>query len=89
MKSKVKSFLALFAIQSVLYTVFIINYRAIAQGQMGLSVSTDVFLASAQFFLIRKISQMKDTYSGFAGYLLGSIIGTILGIEISKLFLGM
>jgi len=88
MKSRVKSFLLLFVMQSLLYTVFIINYRSVAQGQMFWSVGTDVFLASANFFIIRKISKTND-YSDFVGYLLGSVLGTILGIMVSKLFLGI
>jgi uncharacterized membrane protein YfcA len=46
-------------------------------------------LASIQFFVIRRISHGQDNFHQWAGYALGSVVGSYLGIWISATFLGV
>ena len=88
MWSKVKIFVILFVVQLVLYTTLVFNFRAVAQGNIFWSGATDLTIAAINFFLVRKIANTPHLYIGFAGYVSGSVVGTIIGILISKFLLG-
>ena len=80
---RAKEFFILFASQTLLYCLVCINIRAVAQAHyVWLSVS-DFFVAFVSFFVIKKISQSTDTVYQWAGYVTGSVIGSLLGTYIS------
>ena len=85
MSAKAKEFLILFAVQAVAYSVICINTRAIAQVDYGVAMVSDLGIASLNFFVIRRIAQSTETAHQFAGYVLGSLFGTVSGIKISTL----
>ncbi len=64
-----------------------IDYRVVAQGNYGWSIATSAFLGFLAFTIIKRISESKSRIEEF-GYVIGGIIGTLVGIYISKLILG-
>lgn len=78
----------MFLTQVLLYTILIFNWRSVAQGQIMWAASTDAVIATINFFIIRKIIDTKNLQASFTGYLAGSVVGTIIGIVISKYLLG-
>jgi uncharacterized membrane protein YfcA len=85
---KTKEFLTLFCIQIVAYTIFCINYRAVAEAHYHTAAISDAGIASLNFFVIRKIAHGQDNVHQWAGYTLGSVVGSYVGIWISTTFLG-
>jgi hypothetical protein len=75
MMTKLKEASVLFFIQVLSYTIWCINFRAVADAQY-------------QFFVIRRIAHGQDHLHQWAGYALGSVAGSYLGIWISATFLG-
>lgn len=88
LETKTKEFIVLFCIQVVSYSLLCINYRAVAQAHYWQSAITDFLIATMSFFVIRKIAKSEDTFHGWAGYALGGVVGSFLGIWLSKLLLG-
>lgn len=86
-RTKIKEFFTLFFIQIMMYTIWCINYRAVADADYHKAAISDFLIASMNFFVIRKISQTQDALHQWAGYTLGSVIGSYLGIWISTTFL--
>lgn len=87
-KQKIKEFSILCIIQIVSYGLMCINYRAVAQAHYIQSAVSDFMIASLSFFVIRKIAHGQDNFHQWAGYATGSVIGSFVGIYLSKLLLG-
>jgi hypothetical protein len=85
---KVKEFFTLFFIQITSYSILCVNYRAVADAHYHTAALSDFLIASMSFFVIRKIAQSTDAIHQWAGYALGSVIGSYLGIWVSSTFLG-
>lgn len=85
---KIKEFFVLFFIQIVSYTIFCVNFRAVAQAQYHMAALSDFMLATISFFVIRKIAHGQDNVHQWAGYATGSVAGSYLGIFVSKLLGG-
>jgi hypothetical protein len=85
MNSKLKEATTLFFIQIVLYSILCINFRAVSQAQYHVAAVADFIVASLNFFVIRKIANTDDAIHQWAGYVLGSVAGSYLGIYISTL----
>lgn len=88
LKIKIKEFLILCVIQVVSYSLLCINYRAVAQAHYIQSAASDFMIASLSFFVIKRIAQGQDHFHQWLGYATGSVIGSFLGIYISKVLLG-
>lgn len=87
-KDRIKGFTLLFLTQVLMYTLLCINYRAVADGHYVHSAVSDFLIASTSFFVIKKISQTEDqSFWLWLGYSTGSIVGSIIGIWISKEYL--
>jgi hypothetical protein len=78
----------LFGAQMLSFAVISINYRAVAQASYVWSVATDIIIASLSYFVVRRIAKSKDSVCQWAGFALGSAVGTIIGIWASKIILG-
>ena len=85
---KLKEASVLFFIQIVMYAVWCINFRAVSDTHYHIAAISDFMIASANFFVIRKIANAQDAIHQWAGYALGSVVGSYLGIWISATFLG-
>jgi hypothetical protein len=85
---KLKEFFTLFFIQITSYSILCINYRAVANAHYHISAISDFMIASMSFFVIRKIARSNDAIHQWAGYALGSVVGSYVGIWISSTFLG-
>jgi uncharacterized membrane protein YfcA len=88
MITKFKEAGVLFFIQLLNYSVWCVNFRAVADTQYHIAAVSDFMLASIQFFVIRRIAQGQDHWHQWAGYALGSVAGSYLGIWISATFFG-
>ena len=84
-----KDFSTLFFLQLFNFTIICINYRAVAQADIPLAVGTDILWAFLNYALIKKVADpSKNGPWRFLGYLMGSAIGSSVGIIVSKMFLG-
>jgi positive regulator of sigma E activity len=84
----IKDSFILFFAQMLSFAIITINYRAVAQADYLWSALTDIVVAGLSYFVVRKIAKSKDSTRQWFGFTLGSAIGTIIGIFISKLILG-
>ena len=84
----IKDCFILFFAQMLSFAIITINYRAIAQANYLLSVSSDVVVAGLSYFVIRRILKSKDSVAQWLGFTIGSAIGTVIGIFISLILLG-
>lgn len=89
MLTKLKESSVLFFIQLLNYTIWCINFRAVADTHYNTAAASDFMLASIQFFVIRRIAHGQDHLHQWAGYALGSVAGSYLGIWISANLLGV
>jgi uncharacterized membrane protein YfcA len=85
---KLKEAAVLFFIQVLSYTIWCINFRAVADAHYHTAAASDFMIASIQFFVIRRIAHGQDHIHQWTGYALGSVVGSYLGIWISATFLG-
>ena len=79
----------LFICQFFLYCGWCFNYRAVAQANIPWTIITDVLLTSLSFLVIRRIATARNNFFIFFSYIVGSVFGSVLGIYISKYFLGV
>jgi len=75
----------LFAVQVVSFAVLCVNFRAIAQAHYHTAAVSDFFIASIQFFVIKRIADSDSSVKHWVGYTLGSVAGSYLGIYISTI----
>jgi hypothetical protein len=88
MKNKLKEASILFFVQILMYSIWCINFRAVADAHYHTAALSDFLIASMNFFVIKKIANSQDNIHQWAGYALGSVVGSYLGIWISATFLG-
>ena len=82
------NFFVFFVIQLASYSVVVFNMRVIAQGSYPLSILSDMLYCSMNYFIIRKIAKSEEDTYGFAGYVVGGMCGTAIGILSSKFMTG-
>jgi len=82
-KAKVKSFLTLLGCQFVSYSLVTVNFRAVAQANILTALLTDLVFASLNYFVITKIAKDESKLPGFLGFVIGSLLGTYVGILVS------
>ena len=83
-----KKFFTLFFLQILSYGILCVNYRAVAVANIPMSALTDAMIASLSFFVIKRIAQSEDSVVEWAGYTLGSVVGSVVGIWLSTYILG-
>lgn len=87
-RKDIKDAFVLFFAQMLSFAVISINTRAIAQADYFWSVLTDLIVATLSYFVVRKIAKSPNSVCRWAGFAIGSAIGTIIGIWLSKIILG-
>ena len=88
MITKLKEASVLFFIQILMYAIWCVNFRAVADAHYDTAALSDFMIASMNFFVIKNIANSQDNLHQWAGYALGSVVGSYLGIWISATFLG-
>jgi hypothetical protein len=78
-----RDFALMFFSQLCAYLLITMNYRAIAHGDYLLTAGTDLAFAGFNFGLIKRIAK-SETKTAWVGYTLGGVVGSMLGIFISK-----
>lgn len=89
LKDKIKEFMIMFMIQTTSYGLLVINMRAVAQAHYFFSAISDFAIATLGYFVIKRIAHSDNTLHQWLGYALGGVVGSLLGIWISKLMLGV
>lgn len=87
MRLKLKEASILFVVQIFMYTIWCINFRAVADAHYHTAALSDFLIASMNFFVIKKIAHGQDNFHQWAGYALGSVVGSYFGIWVSATFL--
>lgn len=78
-----KDFAAFFGLQLVAYCLITLNYRAVAHGSYGWTAISDLTYAAFNFGLIKRIAKSETNWA-WAGYTFGGVVGSMLGILLSK-----
>ena len=79
-----KTFFLFFLMQSVLYFLVTVNFRAIAQARYGWTILSDTAISAAQFFIISKVGSSAESLVALIGFVCGGAAGSSLGIFLSK-----
>lgn len=69
-----------FFIQIVYYGLLTYNYRAIAGQHLAKALVSDGLIASFGFFTIQRIAHTEKSKPAWVGFVLGSLVGTAIGI---------
>lgn len=75
-----REFLAYAGLQTINYTVLVVNLRAVASDRLLVALVTDAIYALLFFTIVEKIAHGKHGRNGKLGYVVGSLIGTYLGM---------
>lgn len=78
-----KEAIVLFFVQVLMFSVLCVNFRAIASAHYHHAAISDFIIASLQFFVIKRIADSDQSIKHWAGYALGSVAGSYVGIYIS------
>jgi hypothetical protein len=78
----------LFFGQILAYSVCCFSYRVLAQGNMPLSILSDIAYASLMFTLIKRVATSDGSWLSGTAYVSGSAIGTAIAIVASKAVTG-
>jgi hypothetical protein len=85
---KIKESAIMFAVQVVSYSLLCINYRAVAHAHYFQSAVSDFAIATLGYFVIKRIANSDDSLHQWLGYSMGGVVGSIVGIWLSKVLLG-
>jgi hypothetical protein len=85
---KIKESAIMFAVQVVSYSLLCINYRAVAQAHYFQSAVSDFAIATLGYFVIKRIANSDNSLHQWLGYSMGGVVGSIVGIWLSKVLLG-
>lgn len=72
-----------FVIQFVQYLLITVNMRAVAAGKYAWTGISDFAIAGLGYFLIQRVA-ISHSYGAWAGYALGGVFGSQVGIWLSK-----
>ena len=91
----IKEGVILFFVQIIQCTVIAINYRSISQANYPITALSAAAIAGITFFIIQKISdtnnkkkKKNEQSAAWIGFMLGSVVGDLIGILVSKMLLG-
>lgn len=79
-----KTFWTLFMTQMLSYFLITWNHRTVAFGLYTGTAISDFLFAGSNFFIIKKIAKDDSSYSGWLGYTLGGVLGSMIGIAFTK-----
>lgn len=79
-----REFLFLFIVMFLQYFLATLNIRACAQANYLFTALSDMAIAANSFYLIKRVGESKSKW-GLAGYIIGGVIGSQLGIYVTKL----
>lgn len=78
----------MFFVQILSYSLLCINYRAVAQAEYFQAAISDFTIATLGYLVIKKLANSDNSFHQWLGYSLGGVVGSIVGIWISKMLLG-
>jgi hypothetical protein len=81
--SKTKELICILVGQIVAYSLICYNIRAVAQADYISTAVSDAIFTTVNFLIIRHIAKSEDSIPILAVYVLGSVIGSMIGIYLS------
>jgi hypothetical protein len=84
---KWKHFFVLFGAQCLSYGLICWNYRAVAKGYIPQVIESDLVIAAINFKILKKIAS-ADSNLAWAGYILGSAVGSAISVWLTKYYWG-
>ena len=85
---KLKEASLIFIIQVISYGLLCINFRAVAQADYLQATISDFTIATLGYFVIKKLANTENSVHQWFGYAMGGVVGSIVGIYLSKILLG-
>lgn len=82
-RAQLRGAAVLCASQSAIYSLATVNIRAVAARDFPTALLTDAALATLVYFVIRRVAREPASVVPWLGYLVGSLIGTAVGMAIS------
>ena len=79
-----KTFCRMFGSQLLIYFLFSVNARALAQGRVGWTVGSDMVYAGVVYYMFKMVAKNECPF-GQLGYTLGGAGGSGLAILVTKL----
>jgi hypothetical protein len=73
----------LFALMCLNYGLNTISFRMIARGSYVGTATADALIAALGFWMIQEVAH-SQTWLAFAGYVLGGVSGSLLGLWITR-----
>jgi len=70
----------LFVSQLLFCTIWCVTFRAVADAHRHAAALVGLLVASVNFIVVKKIAHGQDNIHQWAGYALGSVVGSYLGI---------
>ena len=78
----------LFFVQCLLNFVATVNIIATAQCNYLWTILSDIMIAILGFTAVKKIAEKGNGVPKIIGFTLGAVLGSVLGIYVSKMILG-
>ena len=82
-----RSGVILFFIQVMLTFVAAFNMRSIAQANYEWTILSEIIAGLMIFLSVREIADRANSVQKCTGFILGSVVGSVIGIFLSKLIL--
>lgn len=74
-------------VQLLVYFIFSVNARALAQGRTFWTFSSDLVYAAVSYYVIKNVAKNESRW-GQVGYVLGGAWGSVLAILLTKYIFG-
>lgn len=78
-----KRFFVMFGVELLVTVIVVMDFRAVAVGSYPWTASVNALFGVVNFTLVQRIAK-SDTRGEMAGYTCGCVVGSCLGIFITK-----
>ena len=79
-----KTFCTYAAVQALIFTILVFNLRMIADKRVVAALASDALYAILNFFVLHKIFKEASGKTAWAGYTVGSVAGTAIGMWLGQ-----
>lgn len=86
-RGDLKSAAIMAAVQLLVYFLFSVNARALAQGRKGWTFGSDLVYAAVSYYVIRKVAKNESSW-GQLGFVVGGAFGSVLAIYLTRWIFG-
>ena len=86
-RSDLRVFGVMAGTQLVLYFIFSVNARALAQARVCWTFGSDLLFGYVQYNMLKRVAKNEDSW-GTAGYVLGGAFGSVFAIYLTRWLFG-